>query len=282
MLKIAVIGSGQMGQGIAWTFAREGHEVMQYHHQYDEKKITKVCKFYNVLGRVDRKAGLVNDSIKEAIGRINHISDLNDVRECDYVIECVVEDIEVKKRIFSKIDEVVKKDTVLATNTSSLSITEISSCLNNLNDNVIGLHFFNPAPTMELVEIVKGLNTSSEVVEKCSLLVSSINKQAVIVEEYPGFIVNRLIMPMINEAVHLLDVRVASAKEIDMAMKLGANHPLGPLELADLIGIDVVYAILKTLYSETGEVRYKPAYTLKKMQLSNKLGRKVKSGFYEY
>ena len=280
MNTIAVIGAGVMGQGIAWTFARSNCNVVQITNSLNDENRKRIELSYKKLSRIDKIMGLSCDDYSVVLSRISLSTDISAATSAEFVIECVVEDVTVKKNVFISLLPYIKEGVALATNTSSLSITELSSVLQDYGKNLVGVHFFNPAPVMELVEIVGGINSDKNIIIKWQELIKNINKKSVIVEEYPGFIVNRLIMPMINEAVNLLDNGIASIKEIDMAMKLGANHPLGPLELADMIGIDVVYAILETLYNETGESRYKPAYTLKKMKLANRLGKKTKRGFY--
>ncbi|MDB5813638.1 MAG: hbd1 [Rhodocyclales bacterium] len=268
-----------MGQGITWLFASHGFQVFQYIRN-DARKI-ELLEFYQRQERRNRKNRSALNSLDSVVSNIHFKNDLCDLGGCEFVIEAISEDIEQKKNMFSELDKILPANVIFATNTSSLSITEIASATER-PENLIGLHFFNPAGVMKLVEIIRGVHTTQALVDVCIHLCERLGKKAVIVEEFPGFIVNRLLMPMINEAVNIFDVGAATARDIDLAMKLGANHPLGPLELADLIGIDVVYAILGTLYKETGEARYKPSYTLKKMFLAGTFGRKSGKGFYSY
>ncbi|MCE9786729.1 3-hydroxyacyl-CoA dehydrogenase NAD-binding domain-containing protein [Shewanella chilikensis] len=233
------------------------------------------------LSRLVRKGRLTEESASQSIEKIFSTTELADVENSELIIEAVSEDFAVKMSLFSEISKYINDDTVVASNTSSLSITAFGSVLPNAK-NVLGLHFFNPAPVMELVEIVVGQETSLEVVERLKLFTQSLGKSPVVVQEAPGFVVNRMLIPMINEAISILAEGVATAEDIDKAMKFGAHHPMGPLVLADLIGNDVNLSIMETLYSETGDPKYRAHPLLRKMVRANHLGRKTKKGFFEY
>lgn len=276
-----VIGAGTMGLGISYLLCRHLGRVTIIVRDPSTK--SDKLKYIQQLAIKDERRDklLDGDTAEELIKRISFATGYESVETADFIIEAVSENINVKLEVMRNIAKYSNSNAILATNTSSLSVTQLASVY-PYPENVVGMHFFNPATVMQLVEVIKGFNTSVTTLNFVSELAKKLDKSPIVVDEFPGFVVNRLLMPMINEAVNLLDCGVASLKDIDTAMKQGANHPLGPLELADLIGIDVVYAILETLYSETGEHRYKPSYTLKKMCLANQLGRKTKQGFYTY
>ena len=279
-MKIAVIGTGTMGNGIAQTFAQAGHNVLLKGRS--EASLGKAHKaIEKSLSKMVEK-GKMEAAQKEAI--ISKIKDSMDYKDCadaDLVIEVIAEDMAIKKEIFQTLDKICKPEAILATNTSSLSITEVAACTSR-PCHVIGMHFFNPVPMMKLVEVIKGQLTSQEIHDKVVEIAKEIGKTPVSVNEAPGFVVNRILIPMVNEGIGILADGVASASEIDEAMKLGANHPMGPLALGDLIGLDVCLAIMEVLYNEFGDSKYGPHPLLRKMVRANLLGRKTGKGFYDY
>ncbi len=280
MKKIAVIGAGTMGGGIAQVFAQNGYDVVinDIKTEFLERGLAAIEKSYQ---RLVKKEKLTDEEMKAALARIKTTTDIKDLADCDLVIEAATENAKIKKQIFKDLDEVVKKEAILASNTSSLSITEIASATNRPAQ-VVGMHFFNPVAMMKLVEIINGVATSPETYQAIADLAVEIGKDPVKVEEAPGFVVNRILIPMINEAIGIYADGVASAEDIDKAMKLGANHPIGPLALADMIGNDVNLAIMEVLYTEFADPKYRPHPLLKKMVRANMLGRKTGQGFYNY
>ncbi len=280
MEKICVLGAGTMGAGIAQAFAAKGYEVVirDIKDEFVQKGISGIQKN---LEKLAAKGKITNEEVENILSKISGTTDLNLLDDVDLVIEAAVENMEIKKQIFADLDKVCKPEAILATNTSSLSITEIATATSR-PDKVIGMHFFNPATIMKLVEIIRGMATSDESYAAIKELTLAMGKEPVEVAEAPGFVVNRILVPMINEAVGILAEGIASAEDIDKAMMLGANHPMGPLALGDLIGLDVCLAIMDVLYKETGDTKYRAHSLLRKYVRAGFLGRKSGRGFHNY
>ncbi|MGG7079266.1 3-hydroxybutyryl-CoA dehydrogenase [Clostridium sardiniense] len=280
MKKIFVLGAGTMGAGIVQAFAQKGHEVIvrDIKDEFVERGIAGINKG---LTRLVTKGKMTEEVKEEILGRISGTTDMTLAADCDLVVEAAIENMKIKKEIFAELDEICKPETILASNTSSLSITEVASATKR-PDKVIGMHFFNPAPVMKLVEIIRGIATSQETFDAVKELSIEIGKEPVEVAEAPGFVVNRILIPMINEASFILQEGIASPEDIDTAMKYGANHPMGPLALGDLIGLDVCLAIMDVLYTETGDTKYRASNILRKYVRAGWLGRKTGKGFFDY
>lgn len=280
MKLIGVLGAGTMGCGIIQVLAQNGFEVV-----FIEREKTLIDKAASsIIKNLEKMAGkgkITEDEKIKISGRIKGYTDMSALMSADIVIEAATENVEAKKEMFRQLDKNCEDKTILATNTSALSITEIAA-VTERPEKVIGMHFFNPVPAMKLVEVINGLSTSEETRSSIMELAEALGKSPVKVEEAPGFVVNRILIPMINEAVGILADGVASAEDIDKAMQLGANFPMGPLALGDLIGLDVCLAIMETLHREYGEDKYRPHVFLRKMVRDKKLGRKTGEGFFNY
>lgn len=278
--KIMVLGAGTMGMGIAQVFAEVGktvivRDIADAFIQRGESVLTK-----NLEKKVAK--GKMTAEEKDAVlGRVTYTLELAKAADCDLVVEAAIEVLDVKKSIFKELDELCKPETILASNTSSISITAIASATKR-PEKVLGMHFFNPAPAMKLVEVIRGIRTNDETFKAVYDCAAEVGKNPVEVGEAPGFVVNRILFPMINEAIIVLENGIASKEDIDAAMMYGANHKMGPLALADLVGLDICLAIMETIFTETGDSKYRPALTMKKMVRGGLLGRKTGQGFYKY
>ena len=280
MKKVVVIGGGTMGLDIAQVFARKGFDVVVRDIK-DEIIQASEARLNKGLDKLVAK-GKMDEAGKQAIlDKMSFTTDLNAAADADLVVEAAIENLEIKKSIFAELDAICKPETILASNTSSISITAIAAATKR-PDRFIGMHFFNPATVMKLVEVIRGANTSDETYTAIYDLSVEIGKEPVEVNEAPGFVVNKILIPRINEACDLLYTGVATAEGIDTAMKLGANHPMGPLALGDLVGLDVCLAIMDTLYNETHDPKYRASLLMRKMVRAGHLGRKTGKGFFDY
>jgi len=277
---VAIIGAGTMGNGIAHVFAQKGFnvELCDVKNEYLERALATISKN---MDRQIKKEIITEQDKEEALKRIKSVVGIENVNpNNDLIIEAIIENKDAKLKVFNTLESLIKPDSIFASNTSSISITEISSVCRA--ENFIGMHFMNPVPVMKLVEIIKGYSTSNETYTTIKNLTLRLGKTPVEVQDYPGFISNRVLMPMINEAIFALYEGVASAKDIDTVMKLGMAHPMGPLTLADFIGLDVCLSIMNVLYEGFNDSKYRPCPLLKKMVAANKLGRKTGEGFFKY
>ncbi len=279
-MKIAIIGAGTMGNGIAQVCAMAGHQVVM--RDIEQKFVDSgLARIEKSLSKFAEKGKITDAEMKDAVSRIQGTLDLSDCKNADFVIEAVIENMDLKKDVFRELDALMHKDIILATNTSSLSVTELAA-VTSRPDKVIGMHFMNPVPLMKLVEIIRSLTTSDETTQKIVELTTQLGKIPVEARDYPGFISNRILCPMINEAIFCLYEGIGTEEAIDTVMKLGMNHPMGPLALADLIGLDVVLAVMNVLYTGFKDSKYRPCPLLVKMVEAGHLGRKTGKGFYEY
>ena len=277
---IGLVGAGTMGSGIAQAGALSGYDVTM--QDISDEQVAKGVKgITKSLERLTARDKISNADQSSALARIKGTTSLDDLAECDVVIEAATENMDLKIAVFAQLDALCKSDTILASNTSSLSITRLAAATRR-PDRVIGLHFFNPVPIMKLVEIVRALQTSDETFTEMDTLTRQLGKEPVSVQDSPGFVVNRMLVPMINEAIFVLHEGLASAEEIDTAMKLGANHPIGPLALADMIGIDVCLFVMEILHNDFADSKFRPCPLLKKMVNAGYLGRKSGRGFFDY
>lgn len=278
--KVMVIGAGQMGSGIAQVNAQAGFDVLLYDANQEaiEKGLQHIEK---LLTRAVDKERITEDEKTATLKRLQPAKSLKDAESCDLVIEAIVENMDVKTKVFRELDEITPEHTILATNTSSLPITEIAAATKR-PEKVIGMHFMNPVPVMKLVEVIRGIQTSDETYETIAKMSEALGKTSVEVADFPGFAANRILMPMINEAIYAVYEGVATPEDIDTVMKLGMNHPMGPLTLADFIGLDTCLYIMEVLYEGFGDSKYRPCPLLRKYVKAGWLGKKSGRGFYVY
>ena len=277
---IGIVGAGTMGSGISQVAALTGYDIVMQDVS-DEVTSRGLITIDKSLQRLVDREKITADAKDAAIRKISTTTDLSDLADCDLVIEAATENMDLKLGLFEEIDKVSRPETIIASNTSSLSLTKLAS-VSNRPDKVIGMHFFNPVPMMALVEIIRALQTSDDTFTRVDELTRELGKIPVSVKDSPGFVVNRMLVPMINEAVFILYEGIASADEIDAAMKLGAGHPMGPLALADMIGIDVCLYVMNILLEEFGDSKFRPSPLLKQMVDAGYLGRKSGKGFFDY
>jgi len=277
---IGVIGAGTMGSGIAQVAAEAGFNVIMrdLEEQFVQRGLTAVEKNLARAVEKGRKSQSEADAVR---GRISGTTRLEDLSEADFIIEAIIENMALKKELYEKLDAICKEETVLASNTSGLSITEMASATKR-PQKVVGMHFFNPVPVMKLVEVIKGFDTAAETFDLTMELARQMGKEPIAVNEAPLFAVNRILVPMINAAAFVLMEGVATAEDIDRGMMLGANHPIGPLALGDLVGLDVLLAVMETIYHETGDSKYRPCPLIRKLVRAGHFGRKTGRGFYSY